>query len=120
MFFGIEDHGILVLSLTLNFGDYTQSTGGQECSWWPEGETRPRGMIYGTDFMCALLDFFDVKELDKIKGVVVYGVYDKEDIRGNILGLERTPFDGGKRLLFTDWRENCKEWEKRLMGDRIQ
>ncbi len=109
VFFGIEDHGILSFSIGFDFGDSHQGTGHYPCSWTPQGQTRPRGMLHGADLVCAMLDFFKVNTLDKIEDQVVYAL--RENPRGSIKGMERTAFDGGKRFVYSEWNKDCAQWE---------
>jgi hypothetical protein len=103
--FGREDHGILTCFVHLDFGGSRQGFGGYVLDTFCERRDRRVGSAAGTDFVLRLLDLFGVDRLDQIKGRVCYAL--REKAYGQIVGLETTPFEGGKRFLVEEWRA---EW----------
>ncbi len=104
VFFGIEDHGILTISIRLDFGGSEQSFGNiglcyndRENNRWLDEDGA------GMTFIYRILEFFGVTEFPKIEGKTVYAL--KKDYFSMIDGLERTKFEGGKRFLLDDWKK---------------
>lgn len=106
--FGLEDHGIMSISIGITFGAARQGFGGIALDDWDEKRHRRIGTAAGMDFVMQILRLFKVETLEELKGRTVYALYKNDRRVGEyIIGLEMPAFDGGERLLLDDWR---KEW----------
>ena len=109
VFFGIEDHGILTFIIYLDYGGSSQGFGNiglsyhdRERDMWLDEKGAGMTMIYN------ILGFFGVRQFEHIKGKTVYAIKDERD---NVIGLERTKFDGGAKFMLDDWRK--KFWPEK-------
>jgi hypothetical protein len=110
---GLEDHGILTLWLTLNFGGKSQGFGGYALSEWSKAEDRQIGHAAGTDYILRMLEFFGVDTLEKIVGRPVYALRAKDALNEPIVGLETPPFDGDRAFLVSAWQRRWFPKEKK-------
>lgn len=101
----IEDHGILTVYVTLEFGGSVQGFGGYCLDGYDAAKKRRVGTAAGCDYLLRLLVLFGVDRLEKTVGKSVYALRDGRS--GPILGLQMPEFDGGKKFLISDWRA---EW----------
>jgi hypothetical protein len=109
----IEDHGILTISISLDFGGIHQGFGGYSLDTYDKEKKRRVGTDYGTEWILRLLNLFAVTSLDEIKGRSVYALYEKDEWNAFIEGLEMPEFDGGKRFV-------PKEMRKEYFPDEIE
>lgn len=103
----IEDHGILTLMMSINFGGEIQGFGGYALDAPPrDGRGYPReGAAAGTDYILRLLRLFQVSCLDEIEGRAVYALRERGTLNDPIIGLELPEFDGGGKFLIADWQQ---------------
>lgn len=99
----IEDHGILTLFVTLNFGGAMQGFGGVMLSVHDEKKRRHVGTAAGMDFVLRVLQLFGVCRLSEIVGRECIAL--REHAMGTIIGLENV--ESGKQLLVSSW---SREW----------
>jgi len=96
-FLGIEDHGILSMNLDFDFGSGGQGTGHYNLQ-----------NANGGPLIKAILETFAVDEWKQIPGHVVNVLYDTDDYDARVKGFEQLPFDGGRRLIFSEFLEAHK------------
>jgi hypothetical protein len=104
VYFGGEDHGIWTISVQINFGGKVQSFGGVALDQWSEEDHRRIGTAAGLDLIIQLCRLFGVDQLEGLVGRPVYALRESPDWGALIVGLETPPFDGGKRLLLSEWQ----------------
>ena len=101
----IEDHGILSLMVSFDFGGTCQGFGGFALDAPPPKRKGPRiGSAAGTDFILRLLRLFGVNRLEEIVGRSAYAIRDGDKWNSPIIGIETPKFDGGEKFLVADWR----------------
>lgn len=101
----IEDHGILTLSMTFDFGGSGQGIGGYALDTFDRDRDRRVGTAGGLDFVLRTLNLFKVDRLRAIVGRTAFAVYATD--RGIIDGIEIPAHDGGGIFMFENWR---REW----------
>ena len=101
---GFEDHGIMSIALSLDFGGSVQGFGPIALSHFDRAKNRPVGTATGIDLVIVLLRLFKVDTLDAIKGRVVYALRSGGCF---IDGLEIPEFDGGGVFSLPEWR---RQW----------
>ncbi len=108
-FFGIEDHGILTMDITLDYGNGGHQTfGGIALDSYSKKKERRVGHASGTDFILRILDLFEVNELKEIIGKTVYALLN-DKVNATIIGLEMPEFASGERFVIKEWQEEMKE-----------
>lgn len=101
----IEDHGILTLMVSFDFGGTCQGFGGYALDTSPAKPKGPRiGSGAGTDFILRLLRLFGVNRLEEIVGRSAYAIRETDGWNSPIIGIETPKFDGGEKFLVADWR----------------
>lgn len=98
----IEDHGLLTLSVSLDFGGRFQSFGGFCLDTYNEKTEKREGSAAGTDFILSILHLFGVTRLSEAVGKPVYAL--REGDGTLITGLETPEFDGGRIFKAVDWQ----------------
>lgn len=98
---GYEDHGILTVWLTLDFGGGSmQGAGGYALDVWSEDDRRRIGTAYGCEFIARVIKACGVDSWEKIKGRTVFAL--KAPGMGPVLGIENLPTEPGRRFVFAD------------------
>ena len=108
VFFGKEDHDILSFMIHFDFGGSGQGFGGYCLDTFDKDKKKRVGCAAGTDLILRLLDLFNVKTLDEIIGKNAYVIRGGESTGWNspIIGIETPPFEGGKRFMIEDWKQD--------------
>lgn len=96
-FLGIEDHGGLTMNLAFDFGGSHQGTGHYNI----QGAS-------GGPLIKAILETFGVYEWNKIPGHVINVLYESDEYNSMVRGIEQLPFDGDRRLIFSEFLEAHK------------
>lgn len=65
---GYEDHGILTLTVGLDYGGSCQHFGGYALDQWNESLKRRVGTAYGTEWIIRLLKTLEVESLQTLVG----------------------------------------------------
>lgn len=104
VYFGKEDHGILTLNITLDYGGACQGFGGYSLDEYDKQKEKRVGTAAGMDFVLRVLDCFGVSNLDQIVGKTVYAIRDSSGYSAKIIGLRQPPFDGKGEFLVSDWK----------------
>lgn len=107
----IEDHGMLVMGVSIRFGAAHQMFGGLALDRWDEELGRRVGTARGCDFLLQMLKLFGALRLDQIKGKYVYALRRNSKHQALIEGLQRPEPDGGRMFVLKEW---AKVWESRL------
>lgn len=105
--FEIEDHGILTLSIDIKFGVSAQGFGRYSLDTWDKVKDRRVGTAAGMDFILRILQLFDVRSLDELRGRPVYALRKSDEWGEFIIGLKTPDFDGKRTFLVSDWQ---REW----------
>jgi hypothetical protein len=107
IFFGRSDRAVMTLSVGLDFGGSCQSFCGMALDIYDKEADKRIGTAAGMDLYMRLLDFFDVDELHKAKGMTAYALRVDTTWHSQIIGLERVRFEGGAKFMLSDW---VKAW----------
>lgn len=99
-----EDHGILTLFVSIDFGSSVQGFGGYSLDAYDEQTKHRKGSAAGMDFIVRLLKLFGVSRLEDIENRPVYALYDSGKWNDPIIGLQTPEFDGNKEFLIKDWQ----------------
>ncbi len=102
--FGYEDHGILTFGLELHFNNSTyQHFGGYSLDSFDKDEDRRIGTAAGLDYIIRVMQCFDVRNLDQLKGKMCFGIRAENSER--FVGVKQIPQDGDGKFLIKDWQE---------------
>jgi hypothetical protein len=98
VFIGYEDYGIFTCSVSIQHAHGFQSFGGYCLDNYDENKKKSVGTAYGLQFIILLLQLFEVKSIDQLKGLPcrVDSKYDKIYRIGHF--LKDTWFDPKKDL----------------------
>lgn len=102
----IEDHGILTLFVSIDFGGSSQGFGGYSLDTWDKKLDRRVGTSAGMDWILRLLAMFGVSRLEEITGRPVYALKKSDGWNETIIGLLTPDFDGGRSFIIEDWRRD--------------
>ncbi len=106
VFFGYEDHGILTMSVALDYnGSSHQSFGGYCLDSFDKDLDRRIGTAAGMDYIIQIMKVFGARSLDEIKGKMCFAIKDEEGYFGKVIGLKQIPQDGDRKFLIKDWQE---------------
>lgn len=94
-FIGFEDHGILTVSLTIDFGTSVQSSGTYNLG--------PANGNAASKFIAGILNACGVSDWEKIKGSIVNVIYTSEpSLTALPVGIESLPFNNGSTFVFME------------------
>lgn len=96
---GIEDHGILMTYLYLDYAGSSQGAGGICLDEYNEEKKRRVGSAFGLDWIMRTLEVAGVYKWEDLKGVYLYAL--KEDHWGMVKGLVNAG-DKSKVFIFED------------------
>lgn len=102
---GYEDHGILTVWLTLDYGGSGQGAGGVSLDTPLKDENnkflRRVGTAEGMDFIIGIMGACGVEKWEDIKGRTVIAITDSDaDWGGTVVGIKPLPTEPGKEFLF--------------------
>lgn len=86
----IEDHGILTLSVSFDYGGSGQGLG---------------GYVVDTDFIRRFMEACDTTKLSDCAGKIVI----VEHIQDKVLKIKPLPFEKGTEFVIADWQEKFKK-----------
>lgn len=97
-FLGVEDHGILTATLTMDFGGSGMTIGGYECDEHVARDKPRRGLPQGMTFVRRVLEACGVRSWEALTGRTVYVLMDDQ----RPVGIEPLPTELGKVFLFAE------------------
>ena len=112
-FLGKEDHGILTLNLSLNYGDGScQGFGGMTLDVYSKKEDRRIGHAYGTECLLRILEVVGVESWEELKGKNIRVETDSSSWDGKIIAigniLSEKWFNPGETLREIREKEKCR------------
>ena len=96
---GVEDHGIFMTYLYLDYAGSSQGAGGYALDKYNKEKQRRVGSAYGLDWIMRTLEVAGVYKWEDLKGVYLYAL--KEDHWGMVKGLVNAN-DKSKVFIFED------------------
>jgi len=106
--FGREDHGIMTLSITFDYGQGgCQSFGGYCLDTFDKEKDRRIGSAAGMDYVMQIMNVMDVTNLQDMVGKMCYAIKDGPRFFGKVIGIKQIPQDGDSQFLIKDWQQ---EW----------
>lgn len=96
---GVEDHGIFMAYLYLDYAGSSQGAGGYALDEYNADKNRRVGSAYGLDWIMRTLEVAGVYKWEDLKGVYLYAL--KEDRWGMVKGLVNAG-DKSKVFIFED------------------
>jgi len=110
-YLGIEDHGLLTATLTLDYGDSAQGTPAYALDAWDESLNRRVGTASGLDFITGLMGACGVVEWSQVEGRTVFAIFESDAFHAPMVGLKPLPTEPGKAFMFDAWSADAKAEE---------
>ena len=100
---GYEDHGILTVWLTLDYGGAGQGAGGYGLdSYDKERKVRVAHPECGR-WVAGVIGACGVRNWEDVKGRTVIAIRDNDsDFQGRVIGLRPLPTEGGQQFMFKE------------------
>lgn len=108
---GVEDHGILTVWLTVDYGGSGQGIGGYSLdgpTHDDDGKFLGRvGSAFGMEFVARTMRACGVDKWEDLKGRTIYVLQDLPDDESawgtsKVVGIENLPTERGERFIFAD------------------
>lgn len=107
-FLGVEDHGILTCTLTVDYGGgRVQTIGGYSLDTPSKDSSDRVGTDYGMEFVARVMRTCGVRCWEHLVGRTIYVLQDLEPDAptwgpSNVVGIEKLPTEPGGKFLFGD------------------
>lgn len=108
-FLGIEDHGVFTAFVHVDYGGSRQGIGGHSLAAEDPKTHKLKHKADASVFITGVLRAAGVDSWERLRGRVVYVLFDSPEASATPVGLEPLAMERGERFLFTEMRDVHRE-----------